>query len=330
MPAMRAWQVAELGEPIDVLQIAEIDDPVAGPEQVVVEVEAAGVCFPDVLLCRGGYQMKPPLPFVPGSEVAGRVVAVGDGVPPDVAVGTRVAGLALGLGGFAERALVAAFGALPIPDSLSAPAAAALPINYHTVWFSLRDRAALRPTETLLVHAAAGGVGSAAVQVGLALGARVIATAGGPEKVKVCEQLGADLVIDYTAGDFVDAVKEATGGAGADVIFDPVGGDVFDRSRKCIAWDGRLLVIGFAGGRIPEIPANHILLKNYSVVGVHWGASVARDPSSVRRTHDELMKLHESHGIDPLIFREVPFGDAPAAVQSLAERGTWGKVVIVP
>ncbi|MCU1463595.1 MAG: alcohol dehydrogenase [Acidimicrobiales bacterium] len=325
---MRAWRVHELGEPADVLTLDDVDEPVAGPGQVVIDIEAASVNFPDLLQCRGEYQVKPPLPFVVGSEIGGRIAAVGEGVS-DFAIGQRVCALA-GSGGLAERASAAAMTTFAIPDELSTAAATALPVNYQTVWFALVTRAALQQGETLLVHAGAGGVGSGAIQVGRALGARVIATAGGPDKVAVCQKLGADVAIDYNTEDFVAAVKDATGGAGADVIFDPVGGDVFDRSRKAIAFDGRLLVIGFTSGRIPDIPANHVLLKNYSVVGVHWGAYVGRDPGSLARNHVELVRLVESGDVDPLVGAEFAFADAAAALTALGTRRTVGKVVVRP
>ena len=215
----------------------------------------------------------------------------------------------------------------PIPDSLSDAAASALHVTYQTGHVALHRRAHLQPGETLLVHAGAGGVGSAAIQRGLAAGARVIATAGGVEKVQVCEDLGAELVIDYRAGAFVDAVKEFTDGRGADVIYDPVGGDTYDRSTKCIAFEGRILIIGFTGGRFAEARTNHVLIKNYAVVGVHWGLYNLMKPSFVHETHAELMRLHEAGQIAPLISRELPMADVPSALASLATRGTWGKLV---
>jgi len=233
-------------------------------------------------------------------------------------------------GGMAEFVAASETVVFPIPESLPSTKAAALLIAYQTGHFGLHRRAGLTDGETLLVHAGAGGVGSAAIQLGKAAGARVIATAGGPEKVAVLERLGVDVAIDYLAQDFVDVVKEVTGGRGADVVYDPVGGDTFDRSRRCVAWEGRLLVIGFAGGRIPEVPANHVLLKNYSVVGLHWGAYFRNDPELVHRTHALLMKLFEQGAIDPLIHSELPLEEAPAALERLGSRGTWGRVVLRP
>ncbi len=326
---MHAWRLHELGEPQDVLRWEELDAPVPGPMQVVVDVAATALNFPDVLMCRGIYQEKPPLPFTPGLEASGRISAVGEGV--DLHVGQRVIAMPLmPNGGLASQLLAFSPAVFAIPDSLDDIAAAALMITYQTGWFGLHRRAALQPGEVLLVHAGAGGVGSAAIQLGKAAGATVIATAGGPSKVAICEQLRADHTIDYSSEDFVERVKELTGGRGADVIYDPVGGDVFDRSRKCIAWEGRLLVIGFAGGRIPEVPTNHILLKNYSVVGLHWGAYSRRDYELVPACHAELMRLHAAGAIAPLVSAVRPISEAPAALASLADRGTYGKVVVTP
>lgn len=326
---MQAWRVHRLGDPTDVLQLDEVDPPEPGPGEVRVHVAAAGLNFPDALLCQGKYQERPPLPFTPGLEAAGVVSAVGPGV--SVPVGLRVAAMASPPNGaLAGSCLAPATGVFALPDSLADAAGAALIVTYQTGWFALHNRARLQAGETLLVHAGAGGVGSAAIQLGLAAGARVIATAGGPEKVEVCRRLGADLSIDYLAEDFVEVVKQATDGRGADVIYDPVGGDVFDRSRKCIAWDGRILVIGFTSGRIADAPTNHILLKNYSVVGVHWGASRRRDPDVAQHAHAELMALHEQGRISPLVSAVAPFAEVPAAIAALTARGTWGKLVVRP
>ena len=259
-----------MGEPSEVLHLDEVSPPTAGDGEVLIQVDAAALNFPDVLLCRGTYQERPSLPFTPGLEVAGRVVAAGRGA--SVATGSRVIAMPrLPHGGLAELVAVSADAVLPIPDTLSAVAAAALPVTYQTGYAGLHRRAQLRAGETLLVHGGAGGVGSAAIQLGLVAGARVIATAGGSHHTDVCRQLGSDAVIDYDTDDFVTAVKDLTSGRGADVIYDPIGGEVFDRSRRCIAFEGRLLVIGFVGGRIAEVPTNHVLIKNYSVLGLHWG-----------------------------------------------------------
>ncbi len=323
---MRAWRVHELGEPADVMVLDDIEAPTARAGEVLIDVGAASLNFPDVLMCRGMYQEKPPLPFIVGGEVAGTVAALGDGVA-GLEVGQRVLALTR-TGGLCERTVANAEVTFPIPDTLEAPAAAALHIVYQTSHIALHRRAALQEGETLLVHAGAGGVGSSAIQLGVAAGARVLATAGGADKVAVCRDLGAELAIDYRSDDFVAAVKEATGGRGADVIYDPVGGDVFDRSLKCIAWEGRLLVIGFASGRIADLPTNRTLLKNCSIVGVNWGMYNLMEPELIRRTHEDLMVLHAAGKIAPLVSEVLPMADARTATQRLADRGTVGKVVV--
>jgi NADPH:quinone reductase len=256
------------------------------------------------------------------------VAAVGEGAA-GFSPGDRVFGSS-GLGGFAERALVPAGGAWRLPETMSFAEGAALPIVYPTSYAALVYRAALQPGETLLVHAAAGGVGVAAVQIGKALGARVVATAGGAEKLAVAKRAGADVVIDYKDEDFVARVQEETGGRGADVIYDSVGGDVFERSLKCIAWNGRLLVIGFAGGDIPSVKLNRILLKNIAVVGLHWGAYAKFEPERIPETMRALLALHEKGAIRPEIYRRYPLARAGEALAALGARGTWGKVVLEP
>ena len=324
---MQTWRVHELGEPEAVLRLDDVDAPEPGPNEVSVDVAAASLNFPDVLMCRGEYQVKPPLPFTPGAEVAGTVVALGEGADPNL-LGRRVIAIPkFGVGGFTERTVAPVSTVFPIPDSLTDASAAALHVTYQTGHVALHRRANLQSGETLLVHAGAGGVGSAAIQLGLAAGARVVATAGGAEKVQVCRDLGAELVIDYRAGDFVDSVKEFTSGRGADVIYDPVGGDTYDRSTKCIAFEGRILIIGFTGGRFADARTNHVLIKNYAVVGVHWGMYNMLQPRFIHETHAELMRLHEAGAIAPLISRELPMAEVPSALASLATRGTWGKLV---
>jgi NADPH2:quinone reductase len=323
---MRAWRVHELGEPGDVMVLDDIEAPVAGPGEVLLDVGAASLNFPDVLMCRGKYQEKPKLPFIVGGEVAGTVAGLGEGAT-GFEIGQRVLALTR-TGGLCDRAVANAAVTFPIPDSLELAPAAALHIVYQTGHIGLHRRAGLRAGETLLVHAGAGGVGSAAIQLGVAAGARVIATAGGAQKVGVCRELGAEVAIDYLEDDFVAAVKQATENRGADVIYDPVGGDVFDRSLKCIAWEGRLLVIGFASGRIAELPTNRALLKNCSVVGVNWGMYNLMNPELIRRTHDDLMALHEAGKIAPLVSEVLAMTQARSAAQRLADRGTVGKIVI--
>jgi NADPH2:quinone reductase len=324
---MRAVVVDRWQEPKD-LAVREVPEPEPRAGQVVLDVRAAGCNFFDILLVQGKYQMKPPFPFTPGAEVAGTIRSLGPGVS-GFSVGDRVyAGLSLGA--FAERVAVPTGALHRMPDAMSFPEAAAFPVVYPTSYAALVLRANLQRGETLLVHAAAGGVGVAAVQIGKALGARVIATAGGAEKLDVARRAGADLAIDYSAGDWIEEVKRATDGRGADVIYDPVGGDIFEGSMKCIAWNGRLLVIGFAGGTIPEVKANRILLKNIAVVGLHWGAYATNEPARVPEVFAGLSRLYDSGHVRPLIFGTYGLDEVPKALEALGSRGTWGKVIITP
>jgi NADPH2:quinone reductase len=327
---MKAWRVTALGEPVDVLRLVDVPDPTPGPGQLVVRVLASPANFPDVLMCRGEYQVKPELPFTPGVELCGEVVALGAGVA-GFAVGDRVLGGAtLPHGGFAEYALLDAASTFPAPAALDDAQAAALYIGYQTGWFGLHRRAGLRAGETLLVHAAAGGVGSAAVQLGKAAGARVIGVVGGPEKAEVARALGADVVVDRRAEDFVEVVKAETGGRGADVVYDPVGGDTYQRSTKCVAFEGRILVVGFAGGRIQSAALNHALVKNYSIVGLHWGLYQRHDPAAVVECHRALTALAAQGAVRPLVSERLPLGEVADAVQRLADGSTVGRVVYVP
>ncbi|WP_406263425.1 NADPH:quinone oxidoreductase family protein [Actinacidiphila glaucinigra] len=327
---MKAWRVHENGEPRAAMRLDEVPDPQPGPGELLLKVRAANVNFPDALLCRGHYQVRPPLPFTPGVEFCGEVVAVGEGVTGHAAGDRVVTPAALPGGAFAELAVVPAAGVLPAPPALDDAESAALHIGYQTGWFGLHRRAGLSEGETLLVHAAAGGVGSAAVQLGKAAGATVIGVVGGPDKAKTARELGADVVVDRTCEDFVAVVKEATGGRGADVVYDPVGGDAYTRSTKCIAFEGRILVVGFTSGTIPSPGLNHALVKNYSVVGLHWGLYNTHDPAAVRRCHDELTRLAAEGAIRPLVSERVPLEGAADAVQRVADGTTTGRVVVVP
>ncbi|MGW4770815.1 NADPH:quinone oxidoreductase family protein [Nocardia sp. NPDC004278] len=327
---MKAWQVTELGEPAQVLRPVELDDPMPGPGQVVVRTRAAAANFPDVLMCRGEYQVKPELPFTPGVELCGEVIAIGAGVD-GIAVGDRVlGGAALPWGGFAELAVMDAVDVFPAPASLDDAEAAAFFIGYQTGWFGLHRRAGLRSGETLLVHAAAGGVGSAAVQLGKAAGAKVIGVVGSAAKAEVARALGADIVVDRSAQDFVSIVRDATDGRGADVVYDPVGGEVYQRSTKCIAFEGRILVVGFAGGQIQSAALNHALVKNYSIVGLHWGLYRGKDPQAVRDCHRELTGLADQGLVKPLIGERLPLDDVAAGLQRLADGKTVGRIVFEP
>jgi NADPH2:quinone reductase len=296
---------------------------------VLVRVHAVACNFPDILLCQGRYQEKPEPPFTPGMEIAGEVVAAGEGAV--ARVGDRVLGMPpMGRGGYAELAVLDADATLPWPDGMSAGQAAGMFVTYQTGICALEHRAKLQAGETLLVHAAAGGVGSAAVQLGKALGARVIGTAGGADKCAVARQMGADDVVDYATEDLVTRVKELTDGRGADVIYDPIGGDVFDASRRLVAFEGRILVIGFVAGRFAEAPTNHVLIKNYAVVGVHWAFYRRVAPEWIPRWQGRLNDLWAERKIAPLVGAELPLREAPEALRRLGSRGTTGKVVLVP
>ncbi|MGW1882620.1 NADPH:quinone oxidoreductase family protein [Streptomyces sp. NPDC001970] len=317
---MQAWRVHRNGEPSEVMRLEETDRPEPGEGQLRLKVRAANINFPDALLCRGQYQVTPPLPFTPGVEVCG-----------ETEDGRRViATAALPHGGLAEYVVAHAAAVLPAPEALDDAEAAALHIGYQTGWFGLHRRAHLQEGETLLVHAAAGGVGSAAVQLGKAAGARVIGVVGGPDKAAVARELGCDVVIDRRSDDIVAAVKEATGGRGADVIYDPVGGDAYAKSAKCVAFEGRILIVGFASGTIPSPALNHALVKNYSIVGLHWGLYNHKDPRSVLRCHETLTEYAAKGLIKPLISERVAFVDAAGAVQRVADGTTTGRLVVVP
>ncbi|PYV13488.1 MAG: NADPH:quinone oxidoreductase [Acidobacteria bacterium] len=318
----RAWC-----EPRD-LELVELPDPEPGPDQVAVDVSAIGCNFFDILMVQGKYQIKPPFPFAPGAEVAGTIRARG-AEAAGFAPGDRVLALT-GWGGFSSVALAPASDVFRIPRSMSFDDGAAFGIVYQTSYFGLVHRANLRPGETLLVHAAAGGVGLAAVQIGRALGARVLATASSPAKREVALVNGAEAAFDYTSPDWVERVNKATTGHGADVIYDPVGGDVFDLSTKCTAFGGRLLVVGFASGRIPTIAANRILLKNISIVGLHWGAYRKHDPARVPQAMTALFGMYERGAVRPVIGSIHPLSEAAQALEEIATRRSVGKVVLHP
>ena len=321
---MKAWRVHAWGEP-ESMQLEEVAAPEPGPGQIRIRHRAAALNFFDILQVQGKYQVKPPFPFTPGAEAAGIVDAVGAGVHQ---FSTGDAVLAFVTGGLAECSLTDAARAFPIPAGMDFAEAAAMPIVYHTSWYALRERAALRVGEWLLVHAGASGVGMSAIQIGKAIGARVFATAGSREKLDFCLAQGAGHAIDYRDAAWVDRVKELTGGRGADVIYDPVGGDVFDLSTRCIAPDGRLLVIGFASGHIPSIQANRILLKNMSVVGVFWGAHTQRHPEYLAETQSGLAEMYAKGHIKPVVGKRWPLESAPQALRELAERKVAGKAVL--
>ena len=319
---MRAVHISRLDGPA-ALEVVDVDEPVAGPDTVVVDVRASGVSFPEVLQSRGAYQLKPDLPFVPGSEVAGVVRSAPEGAA--VRAGQRVAAFP-GLGGFAEVVAVPTAMVFPLPDRVSFEAGAALPMNYLTVHFGLVKRGGLRSGETVLVHGAAGGVGTAAVQLAAALGARVIAVTSTPEKAEVARAAGAHDTVP--ADGFRDAVKELTGGRGVDLVVDPVGGDRFTDSLRSLGQEGRLLVIGFTGGDIPTVKVNRLLLNNISVVGVGWGAYWTGRPGYLQEQWAELLPLLESGTLDPVLGTVHPLEDAAQALLELDERRAAGKVLL--
>ncbi len=314
--------------PEENLRVEEIDPPVVGPGAIRVAVEAAGLNFPDLLCVRGHYQFKPPLPFVPGGEGAGVVLEVGEGVD-DFAPGDRVLFTELA-GAFAEETVVPADKAMRIPDAMPFDVAAGLTIVYATSIHALRQRARLQAGETLLVLGAAGGVGLATVELGKAMGARVIAAASSPEKLALAREHGADETIDYVREDLKARVKELTGGRGADVIYDPVGGDCSEAAFRAIAWQGRHLVIGFAAGDIPRLPLNLPLLKGASVVGVFWGAFAARDPAAHAQNMRMLYRWFEEGRIRPHVSARYRLEDFLDAFRELSERRAKGKIVLIP
>lgn len=324
---MKAVLCREHGPP-ESLVVADLPDPEAAEGQVVIDVRACGVNFPDVLVIENKYQFKPPLPFSPGAEVAGIVSECGAGVK-GFAIGDRVLG-SCGMGGFVERIAVPERAAIKIPDAMSFDEAAAFLMTYGTSHYALADRGALKAGETLLVLGAAGGVGLAAVELGKTLGARVIAAASSPEKLAVCSDHGADEVIDYEKEDLRKRIKELTDGHGVDVLYDPVGGDYAEPALRSMAWGGRYLVIGFASGEIPRLPLNLTLLKGCSIVGVFWGSFTARDPKRHLQYVAELMQLYEAGKLRPHISARYSFDEVALALRDLSERRARGKILLIP
>ena len=324
---MRALLCREYG-PIENLTVEEIPAPRAGPGEVVIDVKASSLNFPDALLVQGLYQVKPPLPFSPGMEVAGLVKEVGVGVT-GLAVGDRVIA-SPGRGGFAEECLAAADRVTQVPAGMDFETASAFLLTYCTTLHALADCGALKPGESLVVLGAAGGVGTSAIEIGKAMGARVIAAASSEEKLAFCRKLGADETIDYSSADLRKRILELTAGKGADVVYDPVGGDYTEAALRATAWRGRLLVIGFAAGPIPKIAINHLLLKERSLIGVYWGDWTTKDPEGQRRNVARLSAWFVEGKIKPAISERVGLDGAAAAMQRLARRGVMGKVVVVP
>ncbi len=313
--------------PPESLVLEEVEPLKPGRGQVVIAVKACGVNFPDTLIIQGKYQFKPPLPFSPGSEVAGVVKEVGAGVK-HVKEGDRVIAFT-GHGGFAEEVLAEAAQLIPIPKGMDFTTASAFVLTYGTSHYALKDRAQLKPGETLLVLGAAGGVGLAAVEIGKVMGARVIAAASSDEKLEVCKQHGADEGINYTTEDLRERVKELTQGNGVDVVYDPVGGNYSEAALRSMAWGGRFLVIGFTAGEIPRIPLNLTLLKGCSIVGVFWGSFTARDPKRNQEHLQELLTWFVTGKIKPLISATYPLSRAADALNDMMNRKVKGKVVLL-
>jgi NADPH2:quinone reductase len=324
---MRAVRCHELTGPSG-LRVDELPDPTPGSGEVLIDVRAAGVNFPDVLLSRGKYQFKAAPPFVPGGEAAGVVAAVGSGVT-SVAPGDRVATTVIH-GAFAEKIVVPEPTTVKLPDAVSFEVGAAILLTYATTLHALADRADLRRGETLLVLGAAGGVGQAAVELGKLLGARVIAAASTDEKVAFCKTRGADMGINYAREDLKERTKELTGSNGADVIYDPVGGPYAEPALRAIAWKGRYLVVGFAAGEIPKIPLNLVLLKGCQIVGVFWGAFAMRDIAKNHENAERIFAWVADKKLVPHIDAVLPFSEARAALERLERREVRGKLVLVP
>ncbi len=311
------------------LKVEEVAEPQPGEGEVVIAIEGCGVNFADTLIIQGKYQVKPDLPFSPGMEVAGTIESVGEGVTGFVP-GNAVIGM-MSTGGYAQKVACKAADVISRPASVSGAVACLLPVAYGTAHIALDERAHLKPGEDLLVHGASGGVGLAAVEIGKAMGATVIATASSEEKLAIAKEHGADHLIDYTKGEFRQEVKGLTGG-GADVIFDPVGGDVFDQSMRCITWGGRLLVVGFAAGRIPEAAANIVLVKNISVIGVHWGSYRSHEGGRdiLNRSFAQIFAWIEEGKLKPLVSKTYRLEEASQAIKDIGARRARGKLMVVP
>lgn len=324
---MKAVLCKEWGPP-ESLVVEEVPSPVPGPGQVLIDVHAAGVNFPDTLIIQKKYQFQPELPFSPGGEVAGVVKSVGEGVTT-CKPGDRVIGSAT-WGGFAQELVVAAERVVPIPDGMDFEVASAYVLAYGTSLHALKDRAQLAAGETMLVLGAAGGVGVAAIEIGKSMGARVIAAASSDDKLALCREQGADATINYASEDLRERVKALTDGKGPDVIYDPVGGPYSEPAFRSIGWNGRHLVVGFAAGEIPKLPLNLPLLKSASVVGVFWGGFLQRDAATTRRHMADLFELYRSGKVRPPVTRSYPLAQAGQALREVMERRVKGKVVILP
>ncbi|KAF0164513.1 MAG: NADPH2:quinone reductase [Rhodocyclaceae bacterium] len=320
--------VCEAYGPIDTLVVKDIPSPVPGPKQLLIKVKAAAVNFPDALMVQGLYQVKPPLPFTPGAEISGIVEAVGVEVMHYKA-GDRVIAM-VGQGGFAEECIAEAARTMPLPSGMDFESGAALVLTYGTSLHALKDCGHLKTGETLVVLGAGGGVGISAVEIGKAMGARVIAAASSADKLALCRKVGADETVNYSTENLKDRINELTGGKGADVVYDPVGGPYTEPAIRALAWRGRLLVIGFAAGEIPKIPLNLALLKERSIVGVYWGDSVKHDPAGHLANMHQLHEWFAAGAIRPVVSEHFPLAAAKDAIARIANRQVKGKIVVLP
>ena len=324
---MKAVLCKTLG-PARELVLEDVASPVPKKNEILLDVQAAGVNFPDTLIIEGKYQFQPPLPFSPGGEAAGVVAAVGERAGT-FKVGDRVMALT-GWGAFAEQVAVPFYNVMPMPEHMDFATAAAFGMTYGTSMHALKQRGQLQPGETLLVLGASGGVGLAAVEIGKAMGAKVIAAASSAEKLAVAKAAGADALIDYSQASLKEEIKRLTGGQGVDVIYDPVGGELFDQAVRGLAWQGRLLVVGFASGTIPQMAANLVLLKGAAVLGVFWGAFAQRQPEDNAANFQQLFAWHAEGKLKPLVSRTYPLAEAGAAIEALGQRRAVGKLVVLP
>ncbi len=320
--------VCEKFAPVEELLYKEVDDPIAAKGQVLIDISAIGVNYPDGLLVQGLYQMKPPFPFIPGMEVAGVISAVGEGVQ-HLQVGQRVIGLA-GLSGYAEKVAVDAMTVMPIPDGIPDEEAAGLITAHATAHHALKQRANLQPGEILVVTGAAGGTGLAAVQIGKAMGATVVAVCSSQDKLDIAKANGADVLINYSESDLKTELKKLNDGKGVDVVYDVVGGEAFDACSRAMAWNGRLLVIGFASGTIPQFPVNLSLVKGYSVVGVFWGSFTKHEPQAFFDNMQELMTWYVEGKVKVHVDEVFPLADTAKALHKVLNRGVKGKVILKP
>ena len=323
---MKAVLCKQWGRPDD-LVIEEINSPQFGAEDVLIEVKAIGINFPDVLMVAGRYQAKPPFPFIPGGEVSGIVKDCGDKVTK-FKIGDRVSALC-GTGGLAEEVSTSHNNVFHIPDSMDFSIASSFMVAYGLAYIGLAHRAQLEAGESLLVHGASGGIGLAAVDMGKNLGAVVVATAGSQEKLDIVKQQGATHLINYHDEDFYEVVNDLTKNKGVNVIYDPVGGDLFDQSLRCISWEGRILVIGFASGRIPEISVNRLLLKNLTLYGLFFGAYKYHNPSIIGNAIPKIIEYYEKDGIKPYVSQTFSFEESSKALNTLGYRESIGKIVVL-